>query len=122
MGNFDISYGELQEVTGALRTWPFLGMGRFAVVRKDARPAPAPKPAPTLESLQGKERLCYAEAAIYAGYSIRYLRNLVSADAIPHYDGARSRRFRRDMLDLWLTNRDAAMRKFSAERQAHHGD
>ena len=85
-------------------------------------PARAPKPAPTLESLKDKEWFGYAEAAIYTGFSIGHLRNLVSADQIPHYDGARSRRFRRDMLDSWLTNRDAAMRKFRAEREAHHGD
>jgi excisionase family DNA binding protein len=66
--------------------------------------------------------LTYTQAAAYTGYSIRYLRNLVSADAIPVYGSPRSRRFRRDVLDQFLTNRDAAMRKFRLERQAHHGD
>lgn len=76
----------------------------------------------TSESLAGKEWLDYAEAAFYVGRSVGHLRNLVSADAIPHYGKPRSRRFRRDVLDLWLTDRDAAMRKFRLERQAHHGD
>ena len=31
----------------------------------------------------------------------------------------RVRRFRRDMLDLFLTDPDAAMRSFHAERNAH---
>ena len=63
----------------------------------------------------------YRQAALYTGWSIPYLRNLVSADAIPHYGKPRSRRFRRDMLDLFLTDRDAAMRKFRAEREAQRG-
>ena len=58
----------------------------------------------------------YKEAAAYTGWSVRYLRNLVSAGQIPVYGPPRSRRFRRDMLDLYLTNRDAAMRKFRLER------
>jgi excisionase family DNA binding protein len=66
--------------------------------------------------------LTYEQAAAYTGYSVAYLRNLVSADAIPVYGPPRSRRFRRDVLDLFLTNRDAAMRRFRLERQAHHGD
>ena len=57
----------------------------------------------------------YAEAAAYTGYEVRTLRNLVSAGLIPVYGPPRSRRFRRDMLDSWLTNRDAAMRKFHNE-------
>ncbi|MCK9463172.1 MAG: helix-turn-helix domain-containing protein [Proteobacteria bacterium] len=66
--------------------------------------------------------LNYEQAADYTGWSVRYLRNLVSADQIPVYGPLRSRRFRVDMLDLFLTNRDAAMRKFLAERSSHHGD
>ena len=46
-------------------------------------------------------------------------RNLVSAGQIPVYGKPRVRRFRRDMLDLFLTNPDAAMRKFRAERNSH---
>ena len=35
------------------------------------------------------------------------------------YGKPRVRRFRRDMLDLFLTDPDAAMRSFRAERNAH---
>jgi excisionase family DNA binding protein len=66
--------------------------------------------------------MTYIQAAVYTGYSVRYLRNLVSADAIPVYGPARSRRFRRDVLDIFLTDRDAAMRKFRLERQAQRGN
>ena len=66
--------------------------------------------------------LTYRQAAEYTGWSVRYLRNLVSADQIPVYGISRSRRFRRDMLDYFLTNRDAAMRKFRLERNTHHGN
>lgn len=66
--------------------------------------------------------LTYRQAAAYTGLSVRYLRNLVAADAIPVYGAPRSRRFRRDMLDLFLTNRDLAMCRFLAEKEAHHGD
>jgi hypothetical protein len=89
-------------------------------------PAPSrkrePKPTPTLASLAEKDRLDYVEASVFTGWSVRYLRNLVSADAIPVYGPPRSRRFRRDMLDLFLTNRDLAMRKFRAERDEQNGD
>ncbi|MCP4600483.1 MAG: helix-turn-helix domain-containing protein [Proteobacteria bacterium] len=63
--------------------------------------------------------LTYQQAAKYTGWTVRYLRNLVSSDQIPVYGPQRSRRFRVDMLDLFLTNRDAAMRKFQLERNAH---
>jgi excisionase family DNA binding protein len=63
--------------------------------------------------------LTYVQAAAYTGWSVRYLRNLVSADSIPVFGPPRSRRFRRDLLDLFLTNRDLAMRRFLAERKAH---
>ena len=76
----------------------------------------------TAESITGKPWLDYAEAAFYTGYSIGYLRNLVSADAIPHYGALRAPKFRKDMLDLFLTNRDVAMRKLRAERDAQNGD
>ncbi|MCK9463249.1 MAG: helix-turn-helix domain-containing protein [Proteobacteria bacterium] len=85
-------------------------------------PPPPPKPEISPESLKEKVWLSYAEAAIYCCLSLGHLRNLVSADAIPVYGGPRSRKFRRDMLDLWMTDRDAAMRKFRLEREAHHGD
>jgi len=61
--------------------------------------------------------LTYAEAAGYTGWSVGYLQNLVSAGKIPVYGRPRSRRFRRDMLDLYLTNPDMAMRKFRAEKE-----
>ena len=63
--------------------------------------------------------LTYKEASKYTGWSVRYLRNLVSADQVPVYGPLRSRRFRQDMLDLFLTDRDAAMRKFLMERGSH---
>jgi excisionase family DNA binding protein len=61
----------------------------------------------------------YRQAAQYCGWSITYVRNLVSAGQIPVYGKPRVRRFRRDMLDLFLTDPDAAMRKFRAERNSH---
>jgi excisionase family DNA binding protein len=63
--------------------------------------------------------LTYREAADYCGWTVAYLRNLVSAGKVPVYGKPRVRRFRRDMLDLFLTNPDAAMRKFRAERNSH---
>jgi excisionase family DNA binding protein len=63
--------------------------------------------------------LTYREAAAYTGWSVPYLRNLVSAGQIPAYGKPRVRRFRRDMLDLFLTDPDAAMRTFRAERNGH---
>jgi excisionase family DNA binding protein len=63
--------------------------------------------------------LTYREAAHYCGWSVAHLRNLVSAGQIPVYGRPRMRRFRRDMLDMFLTNPDAAMRKFRAERNSH---
>ena len=66
--------------------------------------------------------LTYLQASRYTGWSVRHLRNLVSADQIPVYGPLRSRRFRLDMLNYYLTDRDAAMRKFRLERNEHHGD
>jgi excisionase family DNA binding protein len=65
--------------------------------------------------------LTYAEAAAYCGWSVAYLRNLVCAEQIPVYGKPRVRRFRRDMLDRFLTDPDAAMRLFRAERNTHGG-
>ena len=65
--------------------------------------------------------LTYAQAARYTGWSVRHLRNLVSAGQIPVYGRPRVRRFRRDMLDLYLTNPDMAMRTFLAERNEPYG-
>lgn len=64
--------------------------------------------------------MTYAQAAAYTGWSIAYLRNLVSAGSIPVYGKPRVRRFRQDMLDLFLADPDVAMRKFFKERDAHH--
>jgi len=69
----------------------------------------------------GSTWLTYREAAAYTGWSIGHLQNLVSAGRIPVYGRARVRRFRRDMLDLYLTNPDMAMRKFLSERNDTHG-
>jgi hypothetical protein len=63
--------------------------------------------------------LNYTQASEYTHWSVRHLRNLVSEGLIPVYGPPRSRRFRLDMLDLYLTDRDTAMRKFRLERQAH---
>ena len=63
--------------------------------------------------------LTYADAAEYTGWSVAYLRNLVSAGQIPVYGKPRVRRFRRDMLDQFLTDPDAAMRRFRVERNRH---
>lgn len=63
--------------------------------------------------------MTYAQAATYCGWSVAHLRNLVCAGAIPVYGKPRRRRFRRDMLDRYLTDPDAAMRLFRAERQSH---
>lgn len=71
--------------------------------------------------LPPRKWLTYEQAADYTGWSVRYLRNLVSADQIPVYGQPRSRRFRLDMLDHYVTNRDAAMRRFRLERNTHHG-
>ncbi len=65
--------------------------------------------------------MTYKQAAEYTGWSIRYLRNLVSAGRFPVYGPPRSRRFRQNMLDLYLENPGAAMRKFSEERRTTHG-
>jgi hypothetical protein len=65
--------------------------------------------------------LTYAQAAHHTGWSIRHLRNLVSGGRIPVYGRPRVRRFRRDMLDLFLTNPDMAMRKFLSEGNQTHG-
>jgi len=61
--------------------------------------------------------LTYVQAASYTGWSVGHLRNLVSAGQIPVYGRPRVRRFRRDMLDLYVTDPDAAMRKFRLERK-----
>ncbi len=63
--------------------------------------------------------LTYTQAAQYTGWSVTYLRNLVSAGQIPVYGKQRVRRFRRDMLDLFLTDPGVAMRKFQLERNTH---
>ena len=72
-----------------------------------------------IKEIEVKKWLTYQQAAIYTGWTVSYLRNLVSAGQIPVYGKQRTRRFRRDMLDLYLTNPDAAMRKFRLERNSH---
>jgi hypothetical protein len=65
--------------------------------------------------------LTYGGAAAYCSWTVGHLRNLVSAGQIPVYGKLRMRRFRRDMLDLYLTDPDAALRKFRSERNTHGG-
>ncbi len=60
--------------------------------------------------------MTYPEAARFGGWSVKHLRNLVCEGAVPVYGPPRRRRFRVDMLDLFLTNPDAAMRKFQQEQ------
>lgn len=69
-----------------------------------------------IREIQEMRWLTYQQAALYTGWTVEHLRNLVSAGQIPVYGKMRVRRFRRDMLDLFLTNPDAAMRKFRLER------
>ena len=66
---------------------------------------------------QGQTWLTYKQAAHYTGWSVPYLRNLVSAGQIPVYGKHRVRRFRVDMLDLFLTDPDAALRKWGLEKK-----
>lgn len=65
--------------------------------------------------------LTYGQAARYTGWSVGHLRNLVSAGRIPVYGRPRVRRFRRDMLDLYLTNPEMAMREFLSEKERING-
>ena len=64
--------------------------------------------------------LNYEEAAAYTRKAVSTLQHLVSANQIPVYGSRRARVFRRDMLDLWLTNADLAMRKWKEERSSGH--
>ena len=66
--------------------------------------------------------LNYKAASAYTGWSVPYLRNLVSRGEIPVFGRPRVRRFRKDMLDMYLADPSAAMRKFSEERRAAHGN
>ena len=66
--------------------------------------------------------LTYRQAAAYTGWTVAYLRNLVSAGKIPVYGKPRVRRFRQDVLDMFLADPDAAMRKFRVERNRAHGN
>jgi excisionase family DNA binding protein len=77
--------------------------------------------APRAQEAIASPWLTYAEAAAYTGWTVAYLRNLVSAGQIPVYGKPRVRRFRRDVLDEFLTDPDAAMRRFRAERNQHGG-
>lgn len=59
--------------------------------------------------------LTYKGAARYLSLAEGTLKTMVSAQQIPVYGSRRMRRFRADMLDLWLTDRDLAMRKWREE-------
>lgn len=59
--------------------------------------------------------LTYDEAAQYTRLAPSTLHTLVSARQIPVYGSRRMRRFRRDMLDMWLVDRGSAMRKWAEE-------
>jgi len=86
----------------------------------EASGTPAPRCA-TPNAERGATWLTYEQAARYAGWSVGHLRNLVSAGQISVYGIRRRRRFRRDMLDTYLTDPDMAMRRFSAEGNSSHG-
>ena len=89
---------------------------------KHAIAAHAPPPEPSLRPQPpALPWLTYRDAATYCGWSVAHLRNLVSAGQIPVYGRPRVRRFCRDMLDLFLTDPDAAMRRFRSERDPHGG-
>ncbi|MBN2715311.1 MAG: helix-turn-helix domain-containing protein [Deltaproteobacteria bacterium] len=60
----------------------------------------------------------YEEAAKYCRWSKEYLRNLVCNGKIPVYGPPRRRRFRKDMLDLYIVAPNVAMRKFMEERRS----
>jgi len=66
--------------------------------------------------------LTYKEAAAHTSHSVGHFRNLVSVGQIPVYGPPRRRRFRRDMLDLWVKDPEAAMRTFHLEREAAKRD
>lgn len=75
--------------------------------------APSPK-------LDDRERvhtpwLNYEEAASYIRVALSTLQHHVSARQIPVYGTRRARKFRRDMLDLWLVNKPLALRKWHEE-------
>ena len=75
----------------------------------------------TQHAEQAATWLTYRQAASYTGWSVGHLRNLVSAGRIPVYGRSRVRRCRRDMLDLFLTNPNMAMREFLSEGNEPHG-
>ena len=85
---------------------------------RGARSTAAIAPPPHTERRQ-QEWLNYEQAAAYTGWSVGRLRNMVSAGQIPVYGKRRVRRFRADMLDLFLSDPDVAMRKFRLERNTH---
>lgn len=63
--------------------------------------------------------LNYDEAAAYTRKAVGTLHKLVSARQIPVYGSRRARVFRRDMLDLWLTDPSLAMRRWEEEIGGH---
>ena len=65
----------------------------------------------------GSPWLTYEQAAAYLQLKPGTLRQMVSAAEIPVYGSSRMRRFRKDMLDLWMCNRDLAMRKWTEEKK-----
>lgn len=89
------------------------------MTRLDQQPTPRGSPPERGHEQHRHTWLTYEQAAAHTGWSVRYLRNLVSADQIPVFGPPRSRRFRLDLLDLFLTDREAAMRKFRLERDTH---
>lgn len=61
--------------------------------------------------------LTYEQACEYLHVAKSTLFALVHDRKIPVYGSPRMRRFRRDMLDLWLVNRDLALRRWAEERK-----
>ena len=62
--------------------------------------------------------LTYKSASDYLSLAESTLKTLVSSEQIPVYGSRRMRRFRIDMLDLWVTDRDLAIRKWREEVQS----
>ena len=69
------------------------------------------------DSSENNRWLTYREASRRSGWSVESLRRLVSQGQIPVFGPPRMRRFRMDLLDLYVVDREAAMRRFRGEKR-----